>query len=388
MDDATRTLVRSAVHGAATVVDSPTGCRPARLPDWALAQVDDPILRLFGNTTSGVRLSFVTSATWIELTALTDRTMFPGADTEGDPASFVATVGPDIVGTSADSSGAINRLIGPGIPRYDRIDGRPVTHRFDLGGTGEARTVDIWLPNTAGVEIQAVVADAPLHPAPRTEGKRWTHYGSSISQASEADSPLGVWPVIAARQLGLDLTSLGLGGNAHLDQFVARMIRDSPADLISIKIGINVVNGDTLKRRTFVPALHGFLDTIREGKPTAPILLISPILCPMHEDRPGPLGFDPVRGLFPVPSSLPAALTGALTLRDVRNILRAAVDQRRATDRNLGYLDGLTLFGEEDLEHLPDGLHPDTVGYERIGRRFADRPEVARWVASSETVAA
>ena len=80
MENATRRLIRSAVHGAAAVVDSPTGCSPARLPDWALAQVDDPILRLFGDTTSGVRLSFVTSASWIELTALTDRTMIPGTD--------------------------------------------------------------------------------------------------------------------------------------------------------------------------------------------------------------------------------------------------------------------------------------------------------------------
>ncbi len=102
-----------------------------------------------------------------------------------------------------------------------------------------------------------------------------------------------MWPVIAARRLGLDLTSLGLGGNAHLDQFVARMIRDAPADLISIKIGINIVNGDTLKRRTFVPALHGFLDTIREGKPTTPILVISPILCPMHEDAARPARLRP-----------------------------------------------------------------------------------------------
>ena len=244
MDDATRTLIHGAVHGA-EVVDTPTGCRPARLPDWALAQVDDPLLRLTGDTTSGVRLSFVTSATWIELTAPTDRTTFPGAGTEQDPALFVATVGPDVVGTSADRSGSINRLIGPGIPRYDRIDGEPFTHRFDLGAAGEERTVDIWLPNNAGVEILAVEAEAPLHPSPRAEGTRWTHYGSSISQASEADSPLGVWPVIAARRLGLDLTSLGLGGNAHLDQFVARMIRDAPADLISLKIGINIVNGDT-----------------------------------------------------------------------------------------------------------------------------------------------
>ena len=30
------------------------------------------------------------------------------------------------------------------------------------------------------------------------------------------------------------------------------------------------------------------------------------------------------------------------------------------------------LFGEADLDHLPDGLHPDAEGYARIGARFAE----------------
>ena len=35
------------------------------------------------------------------------------------------------------------------------------------------------------------------------------------------------------------------------------------------------------------------------------------------------------------------------------------------------YLDGTTLFNEEDVDHLPDGLHPDGIGYIRMGERFA-----------------
>ena len=73
-----------------------------------------------------------------------------------------------------------------------------------------------------------------------------------------------------------------------LDQFVARTIRDLPADLISVKAGINVVNGDTMRERTFGPALHGFLDTVRDGHPTTPIALVTPIVCPIVEDHPGP----------------------------------------------------------------------------------------------------
>ena len=73
-----------------------------------------------------------------------------------------------------------------------------------------------------------------------------------------------------------------------LDPFTARAMRDTPADLISVKIGINLVNADLMRLRAFAPAVHGFLDTIREGHPTTPLLVVSPILCPIHEDTPGP----------------------------------------------------------------------------------------------------
>lgn len=44
-----------------------------------------------------------------------------------------------------------------------------------------------------------------------------------------------------------------------------------------------------MRLRAFGPAVHGFLDTLREGHPTTPLLVISPIYCPLHENTPGPL---------------------------------------------------------------------------------------------------
>ena len=90
----------------------------------------------------------------------------------------------------------------------------------------------------------------------------------------------------------MELINLGLGGSALLDPFTARAMRDTPADLISVKIGINLVNTDLMRLRAFTPAVHGFLDTIREGHPTTPLLVVSPILCPIHEDTPGPSAPD------------------------------------------------------------------------------------------------
>jgi hypothetical protein len=234
--------------------------------------------------------------------------------------------------------------------------------------------MQVWLPANASVALRDVRVDdgASVAPASST-GRRWVHYGSSISHCTEADRPTGVWPVIVARRAGIDLQSLAIAGQAHLDQFAARTIRDLDVDLISLKVGINVVNGDTLRERTFVPAVHGFLDTIRDGHPDTPILLVSPIVCPVVEDHPGPTASDAAgvcRALEPPPGDLP----GALTLRRIRTLLAEVVASRVADgDGNLTYLDGLDLFGPDDVDLLPDGLHPNPEGYARMADRFYER---------------
>ena len=94
---------------------------------------------------------------------------------------------------------------------------------------------------------------------------------------------------------GVELTNLAFSGSAMLDPFTARTMRDHPADLISLKVGINLVNGDVMRMRAFRPAVDGFLDTIREGHPTTPIVVISPIWCEPVERAAGPTIQDPAR---------------------------------------------------------------------------------------------
>jgi hypothetical protein len=159
-----------------------------------------------------------------------------------------------------------------------------------------------------------------------------------------------------------------MAGQCQLDPFVARALRDLPVDLISLKVGINVVNGDTMRERTFVPAIHGFLDTIRDGHPTTPVLVVSPILCPAHEQHPGPtVGGTPIS----VIDRRPALAVGSLTTGRIRELLADVVATRQAAgDEHLHLLDGRELFGEDDLDDLPDGLHPNAAGYQRMGERF------------------
>ncbi|NED93004.1 lipase, partial [Streptomyces sp. SID11233] len=117
--------------------------------------------------------------------------------------------------------------------------------------------------------------DAPVEPVPARGRKVWVHHGSSVSQGSDAASPSTTWPARAAALAGVDLVNLGFGGGALLDPFTARALRDTPADLLSLKFGINLVNADLMRLRALGPALHGFLDTVREGHPETPLLVIS-----------------------------------------------------------------------------------------------------------------
>ena len=164
-----------------------------------------------------------------------------------------------------------------------------------------------------------------------------------------------------------------------LDPFVARTIRDTPADLISIKIGINLVNLDLMRLRAFAPAVHGFLDTIRDGHPTTPLLVISPILCPIHENTPGPAMPDMSAlgegRLSFVATGDPADPT-RLTLAPSVTQLARIVETRAATDPHLHYLDGRELYGDADSAELPlpDQLHPDAETHRLIGERFAGHP--------------
>ncbi|WP_382303685.1 GDSL-type esterase/lipase family protein [Herbiconiux sp. UC225_62] len=382
MNHETSDLIRASLRGVVDVEVGATGLTPMRLPSRARAQSDSDWMRVAAEQASGVRCEFRTAATWIELTVETTGLHLPWIPEHVRWSVFSAVVDGEPVGDTRVTGGSELHLAVPGGPRF--VKGEPSVVRFDLGGSGaEERRVVVWLPQTDTVEIQDVRADAPVRPAEPLDRPRWWHHGSSISHCIEAETPLGVWPVAAAEHLDLDVTNLGFAANAHLDPFTARAMRDSGADLFSLKIGINIVGGDTMKRRTFIPAVHGFLDTIRDGAPTAPILVISPILCPMHEDTPGPTVTDPSTGeRRGTPSSATDVLEPPLTLRSVREILRQTVEARSAEDGALFYLDGLDLFGEGDLSELPDGLHPSPAGYLLMAKRFATSPAVAEWVAA------
>jgi lysophospholipase L1-like esterase len=345
------------------------GMRLRRLPAWTRDQLLDPSARFVATMTSGVRVALTTDTTAIEIDAMLTRLQV--GEQPISPAVFDLVVDGELVTSQTQSDGGRIIWTDPRTLGFEVRRGPAVTIRFD-GLASRTKNIELWLPHTAAFELRGLrVDDGASVEATPIQGPRWIHYGSSISQCGEAERPTNVWPVVTARRTGADLTSLGFAGQCHLDQYVARTIRDLDADAISLKLGINVINGDTMRERTFLSAVQGFLDTVRDGHPTTPIAIVTPIICPAAEDHPGPTVMDR-DGVFGVVPRTPELRIGALSLRRVRDLLADVVTARRAArDENLHLLDGLALFGPDDVADLPDGLHPNDAGYVRMGERFA-----------------
>ena len=359
------------LRGACELEPTAHGLLPHRLPGWARAQCADPQLAMAESQPAGCRLVFRTRSTVLELDALRTRPAYRGLPMRPDGVYDLLIDGRLAAQASLTGGNVLMKDAATGTEEL--LPGAPGTIRFaDL--PDRHKTVEIWLPHNETTELIALRSDHPVEPCPITR-PIWLHHGSSISHGSNALHPAGTWPALAAAGADVELINLGMGGAALLDPFTARTMRDTPADLISIKIGINVVNADLMRLRGFGPAVHGFLDTIRDGHPTTPIVVVSAVYCPIHEDTPGPLAPDFSSGTMAFVATGDPAETaaGKLTLTVTRRELAAIVHQRSAGDPHIHYVDGLTLYGPDDFAEFPlaDKLHPGPQAHERIGRRFA-----------------
>ena len=358
--------------GAFDFDQTDTGITPRRLPAFTRLRMPEEMHRVV-STPSGVRIEFQSDTTEIEIDVHLSIIMAGRAIPN---ATIDLTVDGELVQSQSHNTGDIIRYIT--MEKTQTEPGPAVCFKF-TGLTNRSKRIALWLPVNAMAEVRDVRIDegasfdsvAEILP-------RWIHHGSSISHCSEAASPTQTWPAVAAGLSRLSLTSLGFGGQCHLDPFVAQTIRDLPADYISLKVGINIVNQNSLGRRTFASMLHGFLDIIREGQPNTPIILISPIFCPFSEDVPGPTIASikerdgQKRAVFGAIQGHDEVRQNSLTLTQMRTIISDLVIARQAAgDTALEYVDGLALFGVADQHDLPDDLHPNAAGYIRMGERFA-----------------
>lgn len=229
------------------------------------------------------------------------------------------------------------------------LNGRASFHFANLPA-GEKR-IELWLPQIGEFKLRSLALDDGASLSMYTDTRpRWITYGSSITQCRTAASPAQTWPAIVARRCGFNLTCLGFGGQCHLEPMLARLIRELPADYLSMCVGINIYGAASLSPRTFRAAIIGFVQIVREKHPDTPYVVMSPIYSPPRETTPNAVDF---------------------TLQAMREEVAAAVEAlQTAGDRHLHYVNGLAIFGADYAHLLPDELHPDAEGYRRMGQNF------------------
>ncbi|WP_420000089.1 GDSL-type esterase/lipase family protein [Streptomyces boninensis] len=375
-DWTTTPITADLLLGALDLEHTERGALPHRLPAFARRQIPDGQLAMAESQPSGVRMVIRSAATAVELDVVATKRVYAGAPLRADGV-YELLVDGQLAGRESVTDGdvlTIDMVAGTAETRPGPVE----TLRFS-GLPGHDKDIEIWLPHDETALLAGLRTNAPVQTAPPNDRKVWVHHGSSISHGSNAATPTGTWPAVAATLGKVGLVNLGFGGSALLDPFTARTIRDTPADLISLKIGINVVNADLMRLRAFGPAVHGFLDTIRDGHPTTPLLVASPIYCAIHENTPGPAAPDVSamsegRMRFMSTGDPAETAAGKLTLTVIRDELARIVHQRATTDPNLHYLNGLDLYSASDYAErpLPDELHPDPATHQHIGERFAD----------------
>ncbi len=214
--------------------------------------------------------------------------------------------------------------------------------------------LELYLPSQyVPVTIQSleVDRDATVGPWP-DERPRWVTYGSSITHCRHAHGPSETWPALVANRFELNLICLGYSGSCHVEPMVARMIRDLSVDYISLKLGANVVGGGSLSERTFRAAVIGMIKTIRDGHPEVPIGVVSPFFWPEHESIPNEKG---------------------MTMPLAREVVEEAIRTlQKYGDRDLHYIDGLSILGNDDGEHVEDGIHVSGDGMHFVADRFIE----------------
>jgi len=338
----TLTLTDDFIAGALSSVCDGDALYPCRLPlsrRHFFPSPDDLLLRR-ARMTSGVRVRFETDATALRLR------FAPLSEPEWDKTprghSFDAVIGNRIVDSCYCAGGAEDAV-------------------FHVAG-GECRVVELWLPPSAPVGLRALEAEdgALLRPAPDRR-PMWVTWGSSLTHCVRAGSAARIWPGTVARRRDLNLVCLGFGGQCHLDPLVALTIRDLPARYLSMKLGINAVGG-SVNARTYPALVAAAIQIVREGHPRTPLAMISPICSPPRETTPGATGY-----------------TLQAMRADMEQVCRSFQD---AGDRRLHYVNGLDLFGPDDIARYAAGdqLHPNAEGIDLQAERF-DRLVMPRLLA-------
>ena len=210
----------------------------------------------------------------------------------------------------------------------------------DLPGEGE-REVTIHFPlyhsvNELRLGLKQGATFRPI--AGAKEKKRVVFYGSSITQGGCVSRSGMAYPNILANKMDFDVINLGFSGNAKGETVMCDYIAGLNPDIFVMDYDHNAPN------RPHLLATHEpFFLRFREKHPDVPVIFMS------------------------APN---VRIDTGMDSR--REVVRATYQNALARgDKNVYYIDGYDLFGEEDWDLCTvDGCHPTDLGHYRMAMKL------------------
>jgi hypothetical protein len=210
----------------------------------------------------------------------------------------------------------------------------------DTGGEGN-KEITIFFPLYNGVtdlRIGLKEGSTFLAASPYQTGKRVLFYGSSITQGGCVSRPSMAYPNQLSRMLDCDIINLGFSGSAKGEREMLDYIIGLDFDVFVLDYDHNAPDPDHL-RATHESFFRGF----RAARPDVPVIMLS----------------------------APDVRFKDASWKERRDIVKATYENAvRDGDKNVYFIDGETLFGEEDWHICTvDSCHPNDLGHYRMAKR-------------------
>jgi lysophospholipase L1-like esterase len=186
-----------------------------------------------------------------------------------------------------------------------------------------------------GLEYESTIKSPPRFTRP---GK-FVIYGTSITQGGCVARPGMAYSNILSRTLDVQFVNLGFSGNGRGEPALAHLINQIHG------ISFIILDYEANAKDTIVNTLGPFVDILRQKHPDTPILVMSKI-------------------------RYANATIGSPAYKSLmynRDFQKSLVDERRTTgDKNIHFLDGSMILGDDYHECTVDGVHPTDLGSKRI----------------------
>ena len=296
------------------------GERYRRLPETVAASVSDRVHTLSAHTAGG-RVRFATNSSYVAIRAVMPHvgrmahfalSGSSGFDLYAD-GKYIRTFVP-----SVKMQGGYESVID-----FGSVQMRNITINFPLYSS--VASLEIGLQETA--EIARHIDYSIRQPV--------VFYGSSITQGGCASRPGNCYTAILSRKLDADHVNLGFSGSGKGEREIAEYIASLPMSCFVYDYDHNAPDTDHLE------ATHErMFRIIREKQPNLPIVILA---------RPK--------------YTLTAAEQERLA------IIKATYTRAIASgDKNVYFLDGLTLMAMAEEEGTVDGTHPNDLGFASMAR--------------------